>query len=79
MSFPYTPRFQDEKLESLHTQHEYLNLLRLRHLQWMSSADDSETERAHREIAEHLEQITDRYHHLFEALERDQLNAGLLK
>ena len=70
MSFPYTPKLQDEKIESLQTQHEYLNLLRLRHLQWMSSADDSETEQRHQEIAALMEQITDRYNHLLEALEQ---------
>ena len=72
MSFPYTPKFQDEKIESLQTQHEYLNLLRLRHLQWMTSANDSETEGTHLEIAELLEQITDRYHHLLDSLEQQK-------
>lgn len=73
MSFPYTPRLQDEKLESLHTQHEYLRILRLRHLQWMSSADDPETERIHQEIAGHIEQITDRYNHLLDVMEHERL------
>jgi Mg2+ and Co2+ transporter CorA len=70
MSFPYTPKLQDEKLESLQTQHEYLNLLRLRHLQWMNSATDSETEHIHQEIAELIEQITDRYHQLLDSMEQ---------
>ena len=70
MSFPYTPKLEDEKFESLQTQHEYLNLLRLRHLQWLSSAEDPETERAHHEVVKLIEQITDRYNHLLEALEQ---------
>jgi hypothetical protein len=61
MSFPYTPNLHDEKLESLDTQHEFLKLLRLRHLQWMNTAQDSQVEGAHLEIAELIEQITDRY------------------
>jgi hypothetical protein len=67
MSFPYSPNVQDEKLESLQTQYEYLKLLRLRHLQWMTSAEDPEAGHMHQEIAERIEQITDRYKHLFEA------------
>ncbi|HEY3475313.1 MAG TPA: hypothetical protein VGK56_11930, partial [Anaerolineales bacterium] len=59
MSFPYTPNLQDEKLESLQTQHEYLKLLRLRHLQWLSSAEKSEIENAHQKIAELIELIND--------------------
>ena len=72
MSFPYTPRLQDEKAESLHTQHEYLNLLRLRHLQWMNSAENAAVEPVHLEIAELIGQITDRYHHLLDALEQEK-------
>ena len=68
MSFPYTPNLKDEKIESLETQAEYLNILRLRHLQWMSSADNLETEGVHREIAGLIEQITDRYHHVLDAI-----------
>ena len=64
MSFPYTPNVRDEKIESLQTQHEYLNILRLRHLQWLSSAENAETEQIHSEIAELIEQITDRYKQL---------------
>ena len=70
MSFPYRPHLQDEKLESLRTQYEFLNLLRLRHLQWMSSTGDSQMEGAHFEIAELIEQITDRYNTLLDALEQ---------
>jgi hypothetical protein len=70
MSFPYTPNLQDEKLESLQTQYEYLKLLRLRHLQWMTSADDPGTESTHREIAGLIEQVTDRYNRLLDALPR---------
>ena len=68
MSFPYTPNLHDAKIESLHTQQDYLNLLRLRHLHWMSEADDAETEQRHQEIAALIERITDRYNQLFGAL-----------
>jgi hypothetical protein len=70
MSFPYTPNLQDEKSESLQTQYEYLKLLRLRHLQWMNSADEHETKRAHQEVAGLIEEIIDRYRHLFNTLKR---------
>ena len=73
MSFPYTPRLSEEKIESLQSQHEYLNILWLRHLQWMNTADDSESERIHREITEHIEQITDRYKHLLDVLEQQRV------
>lgn len=68
MSFPYTPNVQDVKNESLQTQYEFLNLLRLRHLQWMNSAGDSQIEGLHSEIAELIEQITDEYRQLFDVL-----------
>jgi hypothetical protein len=68
MSFPYSPKLQDEKLESLHTQFEFLNLLRLRHLQWMTSASDHEIEAHHLEVAELIAQITDHYNHLLGVL-----------
>jgi len=70
MSFPYTPNLQDEKLESLQTQYEYLRLLRLRHLQWMNSADDPVSESVHQELTQLIEQITDRYNRLLDALEQ---------
>jgi hypothetical protein len=74
MSFPYTPNLKDEKLESLRTQHEFLNILRLRHLQWMNTATDSESEGMHQEIAGLLEEVTDRYNHLLADL-LDQTDA----
>ena len=69
MSFPYYPNLKDEKLESLQTQHEFLKLLRLRHLQWMSSADDSQLEGTHLEIAEHLEEMSDLYRRLLDDMQ----------
>lgn len=68
MSFPYSPKVQDEKSESLQTQYEYLKLLRLRHQQWMSSADDLETQGVHLEIAGLIEEIKDRYNRLLSSL-----------
>ncbi|MGE5777481.1 MAG: hypothetical protein ACM33V_14755 [Chloroflexota bacterium] len=68
MSFPYTPRSQDVKLESLQTQLEHLNLLRLRHLHWMNSADDSQTKAMHSRIVEQIREISDQYKGLLTAL-----------
>lgn len=68
MSFPYTPNLLEEKLESLQTQHEYLKLLRLRHLQWMNTADDPGTAELHQRIAGLIEEITDQYGYLVEKL-----------
>ena len=70
MSFPFTPNPQTEKLESLQTQHEYLKLLRLRHLQWLTSADQSETEAVHQKIAELLELTGDYYNRLLRESQR---------
>jgi hypothetical protein len=64
MSFPFSPNEQHVKTESLQTQFEFLNLLRLRHLQWMSSAADPQVEDVHLEIAGLIEQITDQYNQL---------------
>ena len=68
MSFPYTPNPQDEKFESLQTQHEFLNLLRLRHLQWMNTADDPRIGDLHSEIAELIKEITNQYYLLLDVL-----------
>ncbi len=70
MSFPYSPRLEDVKIESLQTQLDYLNLLRLRHMQWMSSANDSETRVRHTHIAEQIKKITDEYIGLLGALQQ---------
>ena len=67
MSFPYTPNLKDEKTESLQTQYDYLKLLRLRHLQWMNTADRSEIEGMHQEIAGLIEEITDHYRRLLDS------------
>ena len=68
MSFPYTPNLKDEKIESLQNQHDFLKLLRLRHLQWMSSTDESQLEGVHLEIAEQLEEISDLYRRLLDSM-----------
>ena len=70
MSFPFTPNPQDEKIESLQTQHEYLRLLRLRHLQWLTSSDQSEIEAVHQKIAELLELTADYYNRLLGEVQR---------
>jgi hypothetical protein len=72
MSFPYTPNLQDEKIESLQTQQEYLNLLRLRQLNWMSSTSDPEIKRIHRKLAETIEQTTDQYNRLLKELRKQR-------
>ena len=72
MSFPHTPNSQEEKIESLQTQREYLNILRLRHLQWLSSTLDGDVQSVHLEIAELIEKITDRYQHLLDGLPQEK-------
>ena len=69
MSFPYHPNLKEEKLESLQTQYEFMNLLRRRHLQWMNSTNDSQVEGVHLEIAELIEQVTDRYKDLLDTMQ----------
>ncbi len=69
MSFPYSPRLQDVKKESLQTQLDYLNLLRLRHLTWMTSATDPRIEDLHSRIAAQLEALTDEYNGLLDTLQ----------
>jgi len=76
MSFPYTPNFGDEKMESLQTQHDYLNLLRLRHLQWLNDAQDAETKQVHSETAELIGKITDHYNHLLHVLQQQKAARG---
>ena len=75
MSFPYTPNLNDEKMESLQTQYDFLNILRLRHLHWMNDTADPETGRVHHEIAELIEQMTDHYNSLIAGLQatKDEL------
>ena len=70
MSFPYSPKLQDVKLESLQTQLDHLNLLRLRHLQWMNSANDPRIEGLHSDIIARIEEITDKYNGLLDELQR---------
>jgi hypothetical protein len=70
MSFLGSPSLkpQDTKVESLQTQFEYLNLLRRRHVHWMNSAASPEIKGQHRAIVELLEQVTDQYTRLLDAL-----------
>ena len=63
----YSPRLQDPKKESLQTQHEYLNLLRLRHLHWMNTTVDPEIQQLHLDIAELIQKATDQYNQLLHA------------
>ena len=72
MSFPHTPNLHEEKTESLQTQREYLNILRLRHLQWLSSTLDGDVQAVHLEIAELIEKITARYQHLLDGLPEEK-------
>jgi hypothetical protein len=69
MSALYSPRLQDEKTESLQTQYEFLNLVRLRHLQWANDTDDPQIKHLHLEIAELIENITDQYSRLLHTLQ----------
>jgi hypothetical protein len=70
MSFLRSPSLkpQDTKVESLQTQFDYLSLLRRRHVHWMNSAASPEIEGKHRAIVELIEQISDQYSRLIDAL-----------
>ena len=70
MNAVYSPHLQDRKKESLQTQYDFLKLLRLRHLQWTNVATDSQVEGVHLEIAELLEEITDRYNDLLDRVQQ---------
>lgn len=72
MSIPHTPDLEEEKIESLSTQREYLNLLRLRHLQWLNDTLDADIQKVHLETAELIEKITDHYTRLLDALHNQQ-------
>lgn len=61
-------RLQQIKIESLQGQHEFLNVLRLRHLQWANSTDDPEIKRQHQAIVELLEGMADQYSALLDSL-----------
>jgi len=68
MSFPYNPNLHAAKIESLETQQDFLNLLRLRHLNWMNSADNPRIKDYHLQVAELIEKIDDNYNRLLEEL-----------
>jgi hypothetical protein len=72
MNEVYSPLMQDRKIASLQTQHEFLNLLRLRHLGWMNATEDAQVERLHLEIAELIRKTTDEYNQLLEALQEQK-------
>jgi hypothetical protein len=72
MSIPHTPKLEDEKIESLSTQREYLNLLRLRHLQWLNDTLDADIQEVHLQTAELIQKITDHYDRLLGALRSQQ-------
>ena len=68
MSFPYTPNMHAAKIESLKTQQDLLNLLRLRHLNWMNSSDEPRIKDYHLQVVELIEKIDDNYNRLLEEL-----------
>ncbi len=63
-------------MESLQTQPEHLNLLRQRHLQWMSSASDPTVEGLHADIAAQLEAVTAKYNGLLKELQQENSQAS---
>lgn len=69
MSFPYSPRLEDVKIESLQTQLDHLNLMRLRHMQWMSSANDPAVKDMHSHIVAQIKEITEQYNGLLVTLQ----------
>ena len=55
------------KIESLEIEHDYLYLLRTRHLQWRSDTNDHEICRMHREIVDSINRMIDQFGILLEA------------
>jgi hypothetical protein len=58
------------KIESLKTEHDYLHLLRARHLQWRSDANDPEIRRMHGEIVDSIQPIIDQSEILINTLQK---------
>lgn len=58
------------KLESVEAELDYLYLLRRRHREWMEDTKDPEIRGTHREIIDLVEQMTDRFEILLEALNK---------
>ena len=68
MNTVYSPQLRNRKKESLQTQHEFLDLLRRRHLHWMDIADDPDIKLLHLDIADLIQKTTDQYSQLLSAL-----------
>jgi hypothetical protein len=63
-----SPRLQNIKIASLQAQHDFLRVLRLRHLQWSNATDDLEIKGAHLAVVALLERMADQYSALLDSL-----------
>lgn len=72
MSARPTPRQRAKHIELLKNQQAYLLVLGDRHWRWMKDAEDMETRRVHRSIANLIRKAADRYDDLLETLQRQQ-------
>jgi len=72
MSARRSSYLRPSKRDSLEAEHDYLHLLRNRHLEWMNNTNDPEIHRMHREIIDSIKQMIDRFEILLEALQRDE-------
>ena len=69
MSASRSSYFRPGKIESLEIEHDYLHLLRTRHLKWMSDTNDPEIRRMHREIVDSINRMMDQFGILLETLQ----------
>jgi hypothetical protein len=78
MSMPRStsPTLEHIKVESLQSQYELLNILRLRHLHWINFTDDPEIQKRHQEIADLIERMAVHYSDLLQSLELSRNRKG---
>ena len=72
MSAHRSSYLRPSKRDSLETEHDYLYLLRNRHLEWMNNTEDPELRRMHGEIIHSIKHLIDRFEILLEAMQRDE-------
>jgi hypothetical protein len=61
-------KLQQIKIKSLQAQYEFLNLLRLRHVQWANSTDDPQIKGGHLAIVKQLERTAEQCSCLLDSL-----------
>jgi hypothetical protein len=72
MSAHRSSYFRPSKIDSLEAEHDYLHVLRERHLQWTSNTNDPEIRRMHSEIVNLIKPLIDRFERLLDALQEQK-------